>query len=259
MNNLILGSSGFVGKYLCQYLKNIGENVIEYDIAKNNKEDCRFQKLPLQNIDRVYFLSWLVGGANYLYHPDTQKEQLDWNIKILTNTMDQLTNVPFVFVSTQLAEDCDTVYGVLKRLGEVWTKLNGGRVIRLWNVYGPYEKSSVKSHVIADFIHQALNTNSIKMMTDGSEKRQFIHADDVCASLHASFKYNGGIYDASSSQWNSVMEVARLISKYTGSQIVPGTKVGTSVMMENKPIIWKPQVSLNEGIKKTIDLFKLNL
>ena len=255
MKNLVIGSSGFVGRYLCQYLKNLGEDVIEYDIVRNELEDCRYYKLPLEDIDRVYLLGWKVGGANYLYNPKTQKEQLDWNIKILTNTMDQLTNIPFMFVSTQLAEDCDTVYGVLKRLGEVWTKLNGGRVIRLWNVYGAYEPRTIKSHVVADFIHQALSTNQIKMMTDGNEKRQFIHVDDVCNSFHTSFNHYG-IYDASSLQWNSIYEIAQLISEFTGCEIIRGNKSGTSVLIENKPILCKANISLRDGIKKTIELFK---
>lgn len=255
MNNLVLGASGFIGKYLCQYLKNLGENVVEYDIVRGPKEDCRYAKLPLTNIDRVYFLAWKVGGANYLYDPSTQKEQLDWNIKLLANTMEQLTDIPFVFVSSQLAENCDTVYGVLKKLGEVWTKLNGGRVIRFWNVYGPYEKQSVKSHVVADFIHQALTKNCINMLTDGSELRQFIHADDICKILHLSFGYNG-VYDASSQKWNSIREIADIISKYTGCNVIPQTIKGNSLIIHNKQIICPTEVSLNDGLKRTIELFK---
>jgi nucleoside-diphosphate-sugar epimerase len=254
MNNLVLGSSGFVGRYLTQYLRNLGEEVREFDIVRTTFEDCRYDRLPLDNIDRVYFLAFRVGGSNYLYDPSTQKEQLDWNLKILTNTMDQLRNIPFVFVSSQLAEDCDTVYGVLKRLGEVWTQLNGGRVIRFWNVYGAYEDKSIKSHVVADFIHQALNTGVIRMMTDGQEKRQLIHAEDVCRALYASFDYQG-VFDASTAQWNSIYEVAELVSKYTDCQIMRGSKSGKTVMIENKPLICQPTISLDEGIKRTVELF----
>jgi nucleoside-diphosphate-sugar epimerase len=255
MNNLVLGSSGFVGRYLIQYLRDLGESVVEYDIVRNEHEDCRFFTLPLVNIDRVYFLAWRVGGANYLYDPNTQREQLDWNIKILTNSMDQLIDIPFVFVSSQLAEDCDTVYGVLKRLGEVWTQLNGGRVVRFWNVYGAYEPQSVKSHVVADFVHQALSNDIIRMMTDGQEKRQFIHIDDICRALHLSFEYKG-VFDASTLQWNSIYEVAELVSKHTGCQIVRGTKSGSSLVITNKSLICEAQTSLDAGIRKTIDLFK---
>jgi nucleoside-diphosphate-sugar epimerase len=255
MNNLVIGSSGFVGKYLCQYLLNKREGVIEYDIVRDSQEDARFAKLPLENIDRVYFLAWKVGGANYLYDPATQKEQLEWNLQLLSNVMSQLTNIPFVFVSSQLAEDCNMVYGILKRLGEVWTQLNGGRVIRLWNIYGAYEPHSIKSHVVADFIHQALSNKKIIMLTDGEEQRQFIYIEDACDVLHSSFDHHG-IYDASSTKWNSVNEVASLISKYTGCAVVRGKKRGSSLIITNKPLIKSTPTSLDEGIQKTVKLFK---
>jgi nucleoside-diphosphate-sugar epimerase len=255
MRNLVLGSSGFVGRYLCDYLRAIGEQVVEYDIVRDDQEDCRFAKLPLDGIDRVYFLAWQVGGANYLYDPNTQREQLDWNIKLLTNSMDQLTNVPFVFVSSQLAEDCDTVYGVLKRLGEVWTQLNGGRVVRFWNVYGAYEDQSIKSHVVADFVHQALSNDIIQMQTNGNELRQFVYAEDVCRALHTSFECSG-VFDASTLQWNSIYEVAELISKYTGCKIERGIREGTTLMIDNKSLVVEPKTLLEDGIRRTVDLFR---
>lgn len=257
MKNLVLGSSGFVGKYLCNYLRNKQEEVIEYDIVRNPTEDCRIASLPLDTVDRVYFLSWKVGGSNYLYNPDTQKEQLDWNIKILCNIMEQLQSVPFVFISSQLAENCDTIYGVLKRLGEVWSNLNNGVVVRLWNVYGAFEESSVTSHVIADLIHQALKYNVINLQTTGLERRQFVYIEDVCSALHQSFNYKG-TYDVSSFQWNSIYEAALIISNITGCQINCGNKIGSSLFIENKLALpgWKNNYSLTEGLTKTINLFK---
>lgn len=257
LNNLVLGSNGFVGKYLCQYLKNKGENVLEYDIVNNKDQDLRFKKLPLENIDRVYFLGWKVGGSNYLYKANTQKEQLDWNIKILSNTMDQLSNIPFVFISSQLAENCDNAYGVLKRLGEVWTGLNSGTSVRLWNVYGAFENNSIKSHVVADFVHQALKNNVIKMQTNGNEIRQFIYIEDVCDFLYSSFN-NKGIYDASSLTWSSIYEMASLICSYTRCSLIRGEKEGSSLIIKNKDLVpgCSTKISLEQGIEKTVKLFK---
>jgi len=257
MNNLVLGSSGFVGQYLCEYLRNKNENVIEYDIVRSSAEDCRFSELPLDNIDRVYFLAWKVGGANYLYDPATQKEQLEWNSQLLFNCMNQLKNIPFVFISSQLAENCDTVYGVLKRLGEHWTQLNNGVTVRLWNVYGAYEDSTVKSHVVADFIHQALNTNQIIMQTDGEEKRQFIYIEDVCDALYQSFNHKG-TFDITTKKWDSIYGMASLISTHTGCKLTVGYKQGSSLEVPHKPLVpgWKSNINLITGLKKTIQLFR---
>jgi nucleoside-diphosphate-sugar epimerase len=201
MKNLVLGSEGFVGKYLCKYLEKKGEQVVRFDIKRSKKEDCRFAKLTLKGIDKVFFLAWDVGGAKYLYREDTQLKQLQWNIDILKNVMPQL-KVPFVFTSSQLAEE-NTVYGITKKLGEFWTKLMGGCFVRLTNVYGVDEKTSERSHVISDFVNQA-KKGKIKMMTDGSEKRQFIHLEDICNTL----------YETKNS-WVSIKDIAQIIQTIT--------------------------------------------
>jgi nucleoside-diphosphate-sugar epimerase len=171
--------------------------------------------------------------------------------------MNQLRRIPFVFISSQLAENCDTVYGTLKRLGEHWAKLNGGVAVRLWNVYGAYEDSTVKSHVVADFIHQALNTNKIIMQTDGQEKRQFIYIEDVCDALHESFNHKG-VFDITTLKWDSIYGMASLISTHTGCELVVGHKKGTTLEVPHKPLVpqWNSKINLSEGLKKTIKLFR---
>ena len=42
-------------------------------------------------------------------------------------------------------------YGVMKRVGEMYTKSLGGLIVHFWNVYG-IEKDMEKAHVITDFI-----------------------------------------------------------------------------------------------------------
>jgi dTDP-4-dehydrorhamnose reductase len=68
MNNLILGSEGFLGKRLCKFLEQKNQNVVRIDIKNSTSQDLRKIQLPLNNIDRVYFLAWDVGGSKYLYN-----------------------------------------------------------------------------------------------------------------------------------------------------------------------------------------------
>ncbi len=257
ITNLVIGSEGFVGKPFCRYLESKGEKVIPFDIKRDIEEDCRAATLNLDGVDRVYFLAWDVGGAKYLYRDDIQFVQLDWNLKLLLNIMPQLQakNTPFLFVSSQLAEEYDTVYGVTKRLGEVWTHLLDGARVRLWNVYGPLEEPSERSHVVADFVHQAVTNGEIRMLTTGEERRQFIHIDDVCRGFHLALSQkNDGIYDVTSFEWVSVLEVANVIGKLTKAIIIPGTKVGSTPItpMQGKVPGWTPMVTLEEGLDNMV-------
>ena len=204
MKNLVLGSEGFVGDYLCKYLEKKGEEVIRFDIKRDKKEDATLYRLPLEGIDKVYFLAWDVGGAKYLYREDTQLHQLKWNVALLDNVMNQLeeSKTPFVFTSSQLAED-STVYGVTKKLGEFWTKYLGGAYVRLENVYGIMEEDSEKSHVISDFVRQ-VKKGDIKMLSSGEEMRRFTHIDDVCDAIY------------SATPWISIKDVAAKITLEEG-------------------------------------------
>lgn len=260
IKNLIIGSEGFVGVSLCKFLEKKGEKVTRFDIKRSKREDGRTAKLPLKKFDRVYFLAWEVGGAKYLYKKDTQLHQLNCNVELMRNIMPQLQKhkTPFIFISSQLAEEIDTVYGATKRLGEMWTQLLGGACVRLWNIYGVPEKMTEKSHVTGDFVHQALTTGKIRMMTTGEEKRQFLHIKDLCEGLHLIMEnnHNNAIYDLTSFEWVSVRQLANIIGEYTDAKIIPGKQKGsirTVTAMKGTPPGWSPKISLKEGVRMMID------
>lgn len=257
MRNMVFGSEGFVGACFSNYLESLGEEVVHFDIKRDQKEDLRYAKLDFSGIDRVYFLAWDVGGAKYLYEEQSQFQQLNWNLQLLLNVMPQLhhASIPFLFISSQLAEEYDTVYGVTKRLGEVWTHLLKGSRVRLWNVYGPLEKPSSRSHVVSDLVHQAVIRERIEMLTSGEEKRQFIHIDDVCHALHRALDLNlEGIYDVSSFEWISVRSVAQIVADETGAELVLGAKSGRTPYTPIRGRVpgWLPQVDLRDGLRRMI-------
>ncbi|HVY72530.1 MAG TPA: NAD(P)-dependent oxidoreductase [Candidatus Paceibacterota bacterium] len=260
LRNLVIGSEGFLGSTLCSFLEGKGESVTRFDIKRSKKEDARTANLHLEKFDRVYFLAWEVGGSKYLYRHDTQLQQLNWNIDLLQNVMKQLQKheTPFVFVSSQLADETDTIYGALKKVGELWTAQIDGACVRLWNIYGSQETLDEKSHVISDFVHQAVYKKTIAMMTTGEERRQFTHVLDVCEALHLILeqKLHGAVYDLTTFEWITIREVADIIAFHASARVVPGTMRGVDrayATIKGRPPGWAPRIRLEEGLKGLIE------
>ena len=86
-----------------------------------------------------------------------------------------------MFATSQLAAP-DTPYGVTKSLGEEWTRLLKGQIVRFWNVYG-WEEPGERSHVIPDLIIQALTKKKTELLTDGQEECQFIYIEDYVKNM----------------------------------------------------------------------------
>lgn len=263
MKYLILGSEGFVGKSLCEYLELQGNDVYHYDIKNGPKQDAGEGDLCLDKYDVIVFLAWDVGGANYLYREDTQFQQLHNNLRLLNNVFSQYEkieslNTKMIFISTQLVDNAESVYGVTKKLGEVWCDLVGGLTLRLRNVYGPVEDDNERCHVISDFIRQAKTNGVIKMQTNGNEEREFVFIDDICRAIQYSVDNNiFGKYDVCNYEFIKILDVATIIGEELDADVIIGDVVG--VGRTNLPIgilpDWSPTIDITQGLKYTIEKF----
>lgn len=270
MKYLVLGSAGQIGFELCIFLRNQGHEVIEFDIVSNSTQDLRIQGVLDEYIkltDFVMFLAFDVGGSRYLKKYQHTYEFIDNNVKLTSFTFETIKkyNKPFIFASSQMANMSYSPYGICKSIGEIYTKSLDGLIVKFWNVYGP-EKDLEKSHVITDFILKA-KKGKISMMTDGKEQRQFLHAEDCSNALHIlSQKYYEIDRDKNlhitSFVWNTILEVAEIISGSIPCLIVPSEEIDTVQLdkrNEPDPYIlnfWKPEINLNEGINKIIKIMK---
>lgn len=266
MKYLVLGSSGQIGLELCKFLRNKGEEVIEFDIVNSPLQDLREDNILdsiLPEVDFVMFLAFDVGGSRYLKKYQHTYEFIENNTKLTLYTFESLKkfNKPFIFASSQMANMSYSPYGVCKSLGEVYSNILNGLTVKFWNVYGP-EHDLDKSHVITDFILKA-KEGKISMLTDGKEQRQFLHAEDCSNALYIlSQKYNEIDRDKNlhitSFEWNSIIEVAETISKSIPCQIIPSNEIDmVQLDKRNEPDqyilnFWKPEITLEEGINKVI-------
>ena len=176
---LILGSGGQIGAYLTEYLRKKEYDVREFDITNGEHQDMRNIPNPelhrqVMTADFVFFLAFDVGGSRYLKKYQHTFDFVNNNARVMVNAFGLIEKYkkPFVFASSQMSNMSHSPYGVLKRVGELYTQTLNGLTVKFWNVYG-IEKDMEKAHVITDFIRKGFEEGSFEMLTDGTEERQF--------------------------------------------------------------------------------------
>jgi len=276
MKITVLGSSGQIGAYLTEHLRNKGHQVHEFDLVNTSDEDMTTIPNPLleeriADSDFVFFLAFDVGGSRYLKRYQHTFQFINNNCRLMANafTLLQKYNVRFVFASSQMSNMGYSPYGVLKNVGELYTKSLNGLIVKFWNVYG-IERDHEKAHAITDFIRKGFETGVIDMLTDGQEQRDFLYAEDCCEALEmvmknfTDFTPEDNLH-ITSFYYTKIIDIASmiagqfsLIGKYDIT--IQPSKEKDSVQLDkrNQPDTfimkwWMPKTTIQEGISKVFD------
>ena len=279
MKITILGSSGQIGDYLTKYLQNKEYEVFEFDVVNGPLQDLTtIPNLELEevikNSDFVFFLAFDVGGSRYLKKYQHTFNFINNNARLMVNAFGHLEKYkkPFIFASSQMSNMSYSPYGVMKRVGELYTQTLDGLTVHFWNVYG-VEHDPEKSHVITDFIKKGFETGVIDMMTDGQEEREFLYAEDCCEALETiMLNYKEFCPDdklhITSFNSTRIIDIAsmilgqfNLIGKYDVKLIPSEEKDTVQLDKRNKPDTfitkwWVPKTTVQEGIAKVFEVMK---
>ena len=279
MKIAILGSSGQIGAYLTEYLRDKGHIVHEFDVVNAPEQDMTripnsSLEMTIQDSDFVFFLAFDVGGSRYLKKYQHTFQFINNNTRLMTNafTLLQKYNKRFIFASSQMSNMSYSPYGVLKNVGELYTKSLNGLIVKFWNVYG-IEKDHEKAHVITDFIRKGFETGVIDMMTNGEEQRDFLYAEDCCEALEIVMEnYNDFTYEdnlhITSFHSTKIKDIASMIAgQFSLSGMhnvgVNPSEEQDSVQMDKRNQAdtyitkwWTPKTSIQEGISKVFNDMK---
>ena len=141
--------------------------------------------------------------------------------------------------------------------------------LRFGNVYGPF--SGHKDSVIAKFVKNALKSEPLIIYGDGSQTRDFIYIDDLVRSIKLSAYtpgIGGEIFQIATSRETTVGElVDRLVPILTEAGI-EGTSTEhaerrrgdvkrnfSDTTKARKMLNWQAEITLEEGLKRTVDWF----
>lgn len=143
----------------------------------------------------------------------------------------------------------------------------GIKVVRIFNTYGP-RMDPEDGRIISNFTVQALRGQPITVYGDGSQTRSFCYVDDLVegivrmAATEPSFI--GPINLGNAAEF-TVSEAARAIKQMTGSDsAIVHKPLPADDPKQRKPDLrlaesklgWRPQVSFDEGVARTIEYFK---
>ena len=278
MRVAILGSSGQIGAYLTTYLREKGHDVDEVDVANGPQYDLRDTlttkvDLIIRNADFVFFLAFDVGGSRYLKKYQHTFDFINNNTRLMAYTFSLLKKYRkrFVFASSQMSNMSHSPYGVMKRVGEMHTKALNGLIVKFWNVYG-IENDMDKAHVITDFINKGFDEGDFEMLTDGTEERQFLYAEDCCEALetvmnsYTDFKSDDPLH-ITSFHSNSIREIADIIQgqfQLIGRSVkIKAGLAKDSVQMDKRNEAdnyilgwWIPNTTIDKGIAKVFNAMK---
>ncbi|MFA5362337.1 MAG: UDP-glucuronic acid decarboxylase family protein [Candidatus Omnitrophota bacterium] len=142
------------------------------------------------------------------------------------------------------------------------------RVIRIFNTYGPFMRLD-DGRVVSNFIYQALKNEDITVYGKGSQTRSFCYVDDLIEGIVRFMKvaYPGPLNLGAPFEF-TVLELAEKVIALTRS----GSKIRFLPLPQDDPrqrrpditrarelLSWEPSISLEEGLKKTIEYFKKKL
>lgn len=138
-------------------------------------------------------------------------------------------------------------------------------VIRIFNTYGPNMQKN-DGRVISNFIVQALNNQDITVFGDGTQTRSFCYIRDMVEGITRTMAQYGfaGPVNLGNPEEISIGSLAEKIIHLTNSKskIVfrslpqdDPRKRRPNIKLAEEFLHWKPDISLDVGLRNTIDYF----
>ncbi len=197
---LVLGSYGFIGKYIVDYFQKKGMNVIKLGHSKDSKDGS---SVNICNLDKLSDIDYIINCAG---SGDVRKsflkplDDFEKNVYLLEEVLEyarkcvnkpkiiQLSSaavygvVPDIAIKEENILNPISPYGYHKRIAEEMCE-NYSRffgidisVIRLFSVYG----NNLKKQLLWDACNKFQFDEKVSFFGTGKETRDFLHVRDVC-------------------------------------------------------------------------------
>ena len=262
----------------------------QVELVRGNIEDYSAVDDALDDIDTVFHLGALISIPYSYIHP---VETVQTNILGTLNVLEACRNKQVKLIHTSTSE----VYGSALRVPideqhslQAQSPYSASKIaadklvesyyrsfdvpsvtVRPFNTYGPGQSNRA---VIPTIISQALTSDQIHL-GNLEARRDFTFLDDtvngfLAAAAHS--QWDGKVYNLGTGIDVTIGEVAQMVFDYLGitpeiiidqERIRPEKSEVTRLLSDNslakRELGWQPQVSLEEGLAKTVEWIRKNL
>jgi UDP-glucose 4-epimerase len=141
-------------------------------------------------------------------------------------------------------------------------------ILRYPNVFGPRQDPHGEAGVVAIFTGRMLAGESVTINGDGDQTRDFVYVGDCAQAnfLALTVDHEPGIYNLGWGRPTSINEICSVLVNVTDYSLpvqYGPAKVGETrhiyldASKAKKDLGWMPTITLEEGLEKTVDYFKV--
>jgi dTDP-glucose 4,6-dehydratase len=286
IDNLITGTR----KNIQRSLKNGCFRFIEHNVAED-WSPLESALAPAESIDLVLHFASPASPVDYAALPietlhvnsrgteNALKFAVQRNARFLFASTSETYGDPLVHPQTEAywgnvnPVGVRSCYDESKRFGEAMTmayiRAHGAdaRIIRIFNTYGPRMRID-DGRVVPNFIKQALQGEPLTVYGDGAQTRSFCYVDDLvegivrCAGSPAT---RGLVVNLGNPDERTIREFAEMVCRVSGATLnTVNVKLPEDDPARRCPDIthakrllnWEPRVSLQDGLKQTVEYFR---
>ena len=285
MRALVTGGAGFVGTNLVNRLVEDNYEVIIFDNLSTGSQYNINKEAKLFLIDishNQYFedkkMDDIMNGVDVIFHlaalprigPSFKnpKEVCDINVGGTQNVLEYARKhkIPVIYAgsSSFWGGTHKNPYTFSKWQGEELCKLYERvyglevTICRFYNVYGDYmPMSGGYRTVLPIFLEQYRNGKPLTITSDGEQRRDFTHVDDIVDAMVRVVKLNkwGSTFELGRGENHSINEVAEM---FGGEKVyidkIPGESRDTLCRSDlaRKKLRWNPKINLEDWIKEQL-------
>jgi UDP-glucose 4-epimerase len=289
---VVTGGAGFIGSHLVDALVARGDEVTVVDDLSTGKREFVNEAAVLVESDVRRGID--AAGASVVFHVAAQADvqtsvrrpdhdaavNVVGTVQVLEAARAAGARVVFTSTGGAIYGEVDapateeatrrpmSPYGIAKLCAEEylqgWNRIHGAGhvVLRLANVFGPRQESSLEGGVVSIFLERMVRGEPTTIFGDGSQQRDFVYVGDVVAALLAAAGHDGGVFNVGTGVATSVLDLHGACASVAASDVEPGFAgarlgdVQRSLLdpsAAGRELGWRAAVRLDDGLRRTWD------